>query len=221
MKNIPVNPAEILTYEIDRQDEKTIIGNYVKWLLMYLFLVVCCVFPMMVERDDALVTFPKLAFCIFTLTFGGCFIHYGRTIYSGRTRYRKDIEKYGAQVLTNDLLKPDNDVFYLNGKKHETYVIISDAFLYLSHTRIFPLSEILTVNINPADAPLATTPLIDFSFDKPYNPNSKNPREMARFMKRATIEFRNGRKEKCLLALEEYQLRELFQVLNQRLQGVK
>jgi len=222
MKNIPVNPADILAYKIDRQDVKTFAKNYAKWLGMYLVFLFMYVITTRTVKDTSFLSLPTLFLISMTLLFGGCFIYYGRVIYTGRARYRKDIEKYGAQVLTKDLSNPDNEVFYLNKNKYETYIVVSDVFLYFSHTRIFSWDEISKIYINPEEIHNLNKMDLNFSNNggsEPYNPNSKNPKEMVRFLKHAGIVLKNGKKEECLMALEEDQLKALLAELNNRSQS--
>ncbi len=220
MKNIPVNPADILAYKIDREDVKRFAANYAKWLGMYLVVLFMYVMTTRTVKDTSFLSLLNLYFVFVTLLFLGCFFYYGRVIYKVRTRYRKDIEKYGAQVLTKDLINPDNEVFYLDRNKFETYVVLSDSFFYNSHTRIFSWDEISGVYMNPAETHYLNSLDLNSSNNggiKPYNPNSKNPKEIVRFIKHALIVLKNGKKVKCVVALEEAQLKELLRILNDRL----
>jgi hypothetical protein len=222
MKKVPVNPADILAYKIDRDDVKRFAKNYAKWLTMYLVLLFMFILFNRMADDPSTSRSLNLFIIFITLLFAGCFIHYGRVIYISRARYRKDIEKYGAQVLTTDLSKPDNEVYYLDRNKTETYMIISDTFLYFSHTRIFAWNEILKIYINPEGIHYLNSLDLNLSGNagsKPYNPNSKNPKEMVRFFKHARILLKNGKTVECLVALEDEQLRAFMAALSVRSHG--
>lgn len=227
MQNIPVRPSEILAYKIDREDVKRIAKSYAQFLGMYLLSLLSYIFVYALAtrklKDQSSLRLIYFIPIFITLLFAGCCIYYGRVIYRGRACYKKDIEKYGAQVLTNDLMKPENEVFYLDKDKSETYMIVSERFLYYSHTRIFAWEEIASVSIDPAYTPwvnklnlnLANKPM-----EKPYDPKSKNPIEVVRFCKKTAIVFKNGKKEECMVALEEGPLMELVNILNIRSNGM-
>ena len=222
MKNVPVNPADILAYKIDRDDVKRFAKNYAKWLAMYLVLLFMFIMIKSMVKNTSIISGPDLYLVFITLLFAGCFIHYGRVIYLARARYRKDIEKYGAQVLAMDLSKSGNEVYYLDRNKTETYMIISDTFLYFSHTRIFAWDEISKIYLNPAEIHYLNSLDLHLSGNagsKPYDPNSKNPKEMVRFFKQARIILKNGENVECLVALEDDQLKAFMAALNERSYG--
>ncbi len=222
MKNVPVNPADILAYKIDRDDVKRFAKNYAKWLAMYLVYLSIYIISKSMVKDISLLSLLNFILICMTLLFAGCFIYYGRVIYRVRARYKKDIEKYGTQVLTNDLLKPGNEVYYLDRNKTETYMIISDTFLYFSHTRIFAWDEISKIYLNPAEIHYLNSLDLHLSGNagsKPYDPNSKSPKEMVRFFKHARIILKNGENVECLVALEDDQLKAFLATLNERSYG--
>jgi len=220
MKDVSIDPDQILSYKIDRQDVKRIATNYAKWFGFYLVFMFIVFIVLRQEKDTY--TFSKIMFILLpmTLVYAGCFIYYGISILMPRKRCKKQIDKYGAQLLTSDLMKLDNDVFYLDANKSETYVIISGSFIYFAHDSIYSLDDISKVYIYPGNTKLKddNNPLFSSTgMATPYNPFSRDPKEMARFIKKAVIELKNGKTIIRLVALEEDQTKELLNILQGRL----
>ena len=126
-------------------------------------------------------------------------------------RLKESVDKFGRDILEMDLRNPNNEVYMLHPDKYETYVIVSSRYLYFAKESVFALDDIKEAYIDLND--MAGQNKAGSGNQRPYDHNNKSARETTRFCKPAYITTMDGQKKRCLVALEEDQMRQLDEFL--------
>lgn len=195
-----------------------------KWpLLIYVALwVVNLIFYVNSERN----TFELLFIILFSLVFFVAILYMPIMSTIHASSRKKHFEELGSDKLLNELKNPETDFFALDPAQKNSYIAITENYLFLSFDHVYPLADLAQVYVNMADYSYQVksySPSFGMKTpdrDKPFNPKSKNPKEVLRFVKPLDIKFKDGHSEKSLVALYEADAMEFQETINYALYRV-